>query len=52
MCGNGSWHTYGMRSILPLELGVTIFYKTVQTYSNENLFFKYGNALQILRYRI
>jgi hypothetical protein len=23
MCGNGSWHTYGMRSVLPLEPGVT-----------------------------
>jgi hypothetical protein len=23
MCGNGSWHTYGMCSVLPLEPGVT-----------------------------
>jgi hypothetical protein len=23
MCENGSWHTYGMRSVLPLEPGVT-----------------------------
>jgi hypothetical protein len=24
MCGNGSWHTYGMRSVLSLEPGVTL----------------------------
>jgi hypothetical protein len=23
MCGNGSWHTYAMHSVLPPELGVT-----------------------------
>jgi hypothetical protein len=21
MCGNGSWHTYGMRSVLPTRIG-------------------------------
>jgi hypothetical protein len=29
MCGNGSWHIYGMRSVLPLEPGVTLDRTTI-----------------------